>query len=224
MSKKKNQGPQTDHAVPTIRQPKERDADKVALTTQLHQSVTASPDWAQATAVQTALASLDGDAQKIAAILAQIDGLRGQLATALTQLVGVRRDWGTSLKHLLGTVQVYSKGSVDVVKGFGFEVRSASALGPLPTPTNLVLSKGKAIGAVTAKWDRGMGRHGFVVQHATDSANPATFSTPQAWTKTKLTIGGLPSGSTVSFRVAAIDPSSPSGSSPYTPWESAQAL
>ena len=221
---KKNKGPQTDHAVPTIRQPKERDADKVALTTQLHQSVMASPDWAQATAVQTALAGLDGEAQKIAAILAQIDGLRGQLATALTQLVGVRRDWGASLKHLLGTIQVYSKGSVDVVKGFGFEVRSASALGPLPAPTNLVLTKGKAIGAVTAKWDKGLGRHGFVVQHATDSANPATFSTPQAWTKSKYTIGGLPSGSTVYFRVAAIDPSSPSGSSPYTPWESAQAL
>src|SRR5690348_8109629 len=69
---KKNKGPQTDHAVPTIRQPKERDADKVALTTQLHQSVMASPDWAQATAVQTALAGLDGEAQNLAAILAQI--------------------------------------------------------------------------------------------------------------------------------------------------------
>ncbi len=111
-----------------------------------------------------------------------------------------------------------------MVQGFGIDVRTAKALGPLPAPTNLVLVRGKAVGTVTAKWDKGMGSHGFVVQHATDSANAATYSTPKPWTKTKCIVDGLPSGSTVYFRVAAIDPSASSGTGPFTPWESALAL
>jgi len=214
----KNKGPQADHAVPRVRQPRRRDSEKVALTNSLKQSLQASPDWAQATAVQTAFGGLDQDAQKIAAITAQIEGLKGQLQTALTTLVGVRRDWATSLKLLLGTVEVFGKGSVDVVKGFGLEVRSAKALGPLSAPANLVLVRGKEAGTASAKWDRGDAHKGFVTQHATDPASPATFSTPKVWTKTKYTIDGLPSGSTVYFRVAAIDPSESSGQSPYTPW------
>jgi hypothetical protein len=220
---KKNKGPQADRAVPTVRTPRRRDTEKVDLTNSLKQSLKASPDWAQATTVQTAFGSLDQDAQKLAAITAQVEGLKGQLRTALTQLVGARRDWGTSLKQLLGTVEVYSKGSVDVVKGFGLEVRSAKALGTLPAPANLVLARGKEAGTVTAKWDKGTSRIGFLVQHATDPANAATFSTPKVWTKTKYTLDGLPSGSTVYFRVAAVDPSESSGQSPYTAWASGVA-
>ena len=214
----KNKGPQKDLAVPTVRQPKRRDSEKVILTNSMKQRLMASPDWAQATAVQTAFASLDQDAQKIAAITAQVQGLKDQLQTALTLLVGARRDWGTSLKHLLGTVEVFGKGSVDVVKGFGFEVRTTKTLGPLAAPTNLVLVRGKEAGSVKASWDKGPSSHGFVVQHATDPASPATFSTPKAWTKRTYTLGGLPSGSNVSFRVAAVDPASPAGMSPWSDW------
>jgi len=220
---KKSKGPQADRAIPTIRAPKGRDADKVALTTSLSNSLKASPDWSQATDVQTAFASVDSNATKISAIKAQIALLKDQLDTQLTLLVGVRRDWATSLKHLLGTVEVYSKGSVDVVKGFGLEARSTKALGPLPAPTNLVVSTGKDAGTVKAKWDRGLALHGFVVQHATDPANAATFSAPQTWTKVKYTLGGLPSGSVVHFRVAAVDPSVSSGLGPYSAWAAGTA-
>jgi hypothetical protein len=56
------------------------------------------------------------------------------------------------------------------------------------------------------------------VQHATDAANPATYSPSLACTKSKFTLTGATSGSSVSFRVAAIDPSSATGQTAWSGW------
>ena len=69
-----------------------------------------------------------------------------------------------------------------------------------------------------ASWDKGIAIHGFVVQHATDPANPATVSGSIPWTRTTFKIDGLPSKANVSVRVAAIDPASPEGQSPWSAW------
>jgi hypothetical protein len=83
-------------------------------------------------------------------------------------------------------------------------------------------SPGATAGQATWKWPRGNARHGFLVQHATDVANAATYSPQLACTKTRYTLGGLaPSGSTVSLRVAAVDPHAPTAQSPWSVWVSA---
>jgi hypothetical protein len=221
MSKKN--GPHVDRAVPTLRTPKRRNADKVAVTTSLSATMKASPGWVQAVSVQPALAELESHAHDIATSLATIQGLEQQLTLAKAAMLSQGRKWQTSYEHLLSTVEVYADGSVEVVKGFGLEVRSTSAtLGPVAVPANLVLSTGKKTGEVKAQWSK-TGHVGYVVQQATDPANPATFAAPHAWTKTKYTLGGLPSGAIVYFRVAAIDPSSSSGQSPWTAWTSGAA-
>jgi hypothetical protein len=65
---------------------------------------------------------------------------------------------------------------------------------------------------------KGLAKHGFVVQWATDANAPATFSMPVVSTKRKLTLSGLPHGASLSFRVAAIDPASATGQSPWSAW------
>ena len=221
MSKKN--GPHVDRAVPTLRAPKRRDADKVAVTTSLSATMKASPGWVQAVSVQPALAELESHAHDIATSLATIKGLEEQLTLAKAAMLSQGRKWQSAYDHLLGTVEVFADGSVEVVKSFGLEVRATNAaLGPLAAPAKLVLSTGKKSGEVKAQWSK-TGHKGYVVQQATDPASPATFVAPHAWTKTKYTLGGLPSGTNVYFRVAAVDPTSASGISPWSEWASASA-
>jgi hypothetical protein len=221
MSKKN--GPHVDRAVPTLGQPKRRFSEKVDVTHSLSATMKQSPSWVQAVSVQPALAELESNANDMAASLAAIKGFEEQLQLAKAALLSQGRKWQSSLTHLMSTVQVFADGSVEVVKGFGLEVRShAVSLGPVAAPANLVVSTGKKAGNVQAQWSK-TGNNGYVVQHATDPASPATFSAPQAWTKRKITLGGLPSGAIVYFRVAAIDPREASGQSPWAAWTSGAA-
>jgi len=77
---------------------------------------------------------------------------------------------------------------------------------------------GKAAGEVVLTWHRGNAAHGFLVQHATDVANPATYSLLMASTRAKYTLKGAQSSTIVHFRVAAIDPASATGASPWSDW------
>jgi len=119
---------------------------------------------------------------------------------------------------VLTEATVYAAGSAAKVQGFALDVEDGGRLGPLAAPTGLSVNPGKLSGEVEAKWARGTAPHGFLVQHATDPTNAATLSSPMPWTKTKLMLSGLASSATVSFRVAAIDPSSATGIGPWTSW------
>jgi len=104
------------------------------------------------------------------------------------------------------------------VKGFTLDVLTYGRLGALAAPSDLIVKPGAALGEVLITWLRGLARHGFVVQHATDPNSPATISGAIPCTRQRITLGGLTPGANVSCRVAAIDPASPSGMSPWTAW------
>ena len=147
------------------------------------------------------------------------DKLRLQLATTMNDLRVARRDWKASTQHVLSTVNVFSQGSVDAVKSFAMEVQSRNAAGAPQAPVNLTVVRGAKPGEALARWKRvGKVSHGFVVQHATDIANPTTYSAYAPSTRMKYTLNGLPSGTTVYVRVAAIDPNE--GLGPWTQWAS----
>jgi hypothetical protein len=105
-----------------------------------------------------------------------------------------------------------------VVKGFNLDVVTHARIGLLGAPIDLTVKPGKAVGEVLAAWAKGVAGHGFLAQHATDPGNPATISAPVPCTKPKLLATGLTSGAALSFRVAAIDPASPTGMSPWSAW------
>ena len=99
------------------------------------------------------------------------------------------------------------------------EIRAAVA--ELFAAFGITGSPGATVGTATWKWPRGLAKHGFLVQHATDVANVATYSPQLACTKTRYTLGGLvPSGSSVCLRVAAVDPHAATAQSPWSVWVS----
>jgi hypothetical protein len=123
---------------------------------------------------------------------------------------------------VLTCASVVCEGSADAVKGFSLEVITRTTASSLAAPEGLVTSPGAGVGQAAVKWARGLARHGFLVQHTTDVANTATYSAPTACTRVTFTLSGLaPSGSSVFFRVAAIDPRAPAGQSPWSGWVSA---
>jgi hypothetical protein len=79
----------------------------------------------------------------------------------------------------------------------------------------------RAHAALRVRPPRVGGRRGFVVQHATDTANATTYSPQALCSKTKYTLENLPSGSVVHFRVAAADARAASGMSPWSDWVAA---
>jgi len=113
---------------------------------------------------------------------------------------------------------VYCGGSADKVKGFFLDVVKHTTIGALAAPIGLVVNPGTVPGDVVSKWKKGVARHGFVVQHATDPSTPATISANIPSTKASFKLTGLTSGTNVSVRIAAIDPASPTGQSPWTAW------
>ena len=206
------------NAVATIRKRTNTDPLRVAVTHEITQAMPQSPSWSTATDVQSAVKTWGAGADALDANAKVIANLRAQLKAAEAQQEGLRRDWLASKKQVLATVTVFCGGSADTVKGFNLDVVTRAPLGPLPAPANLAVNPGKVQGEVVAKWATGIATHGFVVQHATDPTNAATISVPIACTKARFTLDGMPSSANVSIRVAAIDPASSTGQSPWTAW------
>jgi hypothetical protein len=222
MSNKKGTAP-IDKAVPTITKPKKTDVQKVSCTRTTTQAMQQSASWATATDVQGAVKAWNKNADDLEANTKTIAAIKEQLKAAEAKQRTIRRSWRASTQQVLSTVNVFCEGSADLVKGLGVEVRSRTAAGALDAPADLTLATGKEAGEVGFHWLKGKATHGFVVQHATDPNNAATYSAMVPCTKTRYTLDGQPSKSTVYGRVAAVDPTSPSGLGPWSVWAAGTA-
>jgi hypothetical protein len=221
MSKKSKAAP-ADKAQPTIKQSTTTDSEKVAVAHSTTASMAKSPLWATSPDVQAAAKAWGLSADDIDANVKIIADLRNQLAAAEAKRLALRRNWSACKRQVLSTVSLVCAGSADDVMGFSFVVITRSVASTLAAIDGVTSSLGAMVGQATVKWPRGLAKHGFLVQHATDVANQATYSPLLPCTKTKYTLGGLtPSGSSVFFRVAAVDPHAASGMSPWSVWVSA---
>jgi hypothetical protein len=212
-----------DRAVARISKARRTDAQKVSVTQATIQGMQQSPSWSQATALQAAVKPWGTTADAMSTNATTIANLKKQLAAAEAKQATLRRDWQVQLTSVLSAATLFCDGSADTMKSFGLDVAQYGRLGALPVPADLVVHPGKVGGEVEAAWSRGNARHGFLVQHATDPATPATVSLPTACTKVTFKLDGLPSGANVSFRVAAIDPASSTGQSPWSAWVAGSA-
>src|SRR5207248_761986 len=138
--------------------------------------------------VQGAVTVWSKSADDIEANAKVIASLKDQLGAAEGKQRSFRRNWRASTSQVLGTVSVFCNGSADMVKSFNFEVRTRTVLGAQAAVENVTVSAGTSIGEVVGRWPRGTASHGFVVQHATDPANAATYSATAPYTKTKYTL------------------------------------
>lgn len=222
MPNKKNKPKPVDRAEPVLKKRTPTDATKVDVTHATTASMAKSPLWASASDVQNAAKVWDQAADDIDDNAKVIADLRDQLGAAEGKQESLRRNWRACRRQVLSTVSLVCAGSADKVKGFSFDVVTRTMASLLDAVEGLSTSPGPEVGEATAMWLRGLARNGFVVQHATDAGNPATHSAPIPCTKLKYTLGGAsPSGSSVYFRVAAVDPLAPTGQSPWSAWVSA---
>jgi len=216
MSKKANNA--ADRARPTIRTATRTDAQKVSVARNVTTSAKQAPGWVTATDLQAATKVWNKAADDMEANASVISGLRLQLSAAETKQIVLRRAWRAGKRQVLGTADVLCAGSADDVKAYGFEVLTHAPGAPIAPPDTVNTEPGKAPYAVKVTWPKGSGRHGFVLQAATDVSNTATYSAPIPVTGTKYTYKGSISGAVVHFRVAAIDPSEEAGLTAYSAW------
>jgi hypothetical protein len=214
----KTRKPPVDRAVATIRERASTDVRKVSVARTISANMAKGSDWGAATDVQNAVSIWTGTADAIDANALLIAGLHAQLKTADAHQNALRRDWQAAKVQVASTVTVFCGGSADKVRGFCVDVLRHNRLGLLDAPADLTVDPGAALGEVAAAWAKGVARHGFLAQHASDPTNPATISAVIACTRPRLGLGGLTPGAIVSVRVATIDPASPTGQSPWSAW------
>jgi len=220
MSKtKKSRAKPEDRAEPTLKQATNTDAEKVNVAYATAASMAKSPLWPTATDVQSAAKAWTVSADDLGANAKIIADLRNQLKAAEAKQLQLRRKYRSCRKQVLSSVAVVCAGSASDVTGFSLDVITRTAAKPLDAMTGITTQPGANIGDATAKWLRGLARHGFIVQHATDTANAATYSPAIPCTHVTYTVKNAgASGSTVYLRVAAVDPTSPTGMSPWSAW------
>lgn len=217
-------GVAVDNASAVIQAPTHTDFHKVSVARDVVSLAQKHPGWATAAELQTASATWTKAADSLEANAKEMLQLKSALRAAAAKQRSFRRDWRAAKKQVLGAVDVLSAGSADDLKAFGFGVRSrAPNPKPVTVPAEVAAIPGKGIGEVLFSWSRAGNRHGFVVQTASDVANPATFSASIPCTTTKFTARPGTSGAVVHFRVASIDPSSPTGTTEWSAWVSGTA-
>jgi hypothetical protein len=214
-----------DRAKPLLRKSRDNDAQKIASTHSTMTAMQGSTLWNANPALQTVATAWSAKAGELDANSKVILDLRSKLATAQAAQETLRRDWTDLLSHLTTNVATVTQGSADQVRDLGFDVLTRGKPGGLlSAPTGFATAHSGVRGEVVVSWNRGNVKYGFVVQHATDIANPATISTAIPSTKAKFKLSGLASGSVVYVRAATIDPASPVGQSPWSDWFAASAL
>jgi hypothetical protein len=227
MSKKKGTANPVVRVKPSLGKPRSTSAERVATTTSTVAAMKASPDWPAATDVQTSVAKWSTAASDIAANAAVVAQLKDQLAVAVAKQVTLNHTWSVCTSQVLTSVDAFCANAPARIQGFGLVAVTNTVHGLLGAPSNIATSSGPLAGEVRCTWDRGLADHGFVVQHATDTGNPATISPSIPCTKVKFTLApsaASPSGSVVHFRVAAIDPHATAGQSPWSAWVSGTVL
>jgi len=213
-----------DRAMPVLRMPRGTDAERVESARASAKAMQQSSLWNANPSLQAVVQAWTGTSDALDANAKAMGDLRKQLALLGASNRQLRHDWNVGLKHTLAAAAVVSKGSANLVHELGLAVVTRGVSGGLlPAPAAPTTALGKAVGEAVLSWERGGVKHGFIVQHAVNIADPATFSVPAACTRTKTALKGLVSGSLVHVRIAAIDPASESGQSPWSDWVGATA-
>ena len=207
-----------DHAVPRITLPLTTPAERVFAANTHIAAFKNSPGWAEAVEVQAATATWSTETDNLDASHNSIAELESRLAAARTNHLAVLRRWEVRRRGALNAVNAYCDGSKDRVQGFGLGVLTRTAPSETTVPEGLRGRRSKVIGVATVVWTTRRGNHGFMVQHATDPTDAATFSAPIMSSRGTFELTGQTPGATIHVRVLALDPSLPTGQTEYTPW------
>lgn len=207
----------TDHAFATTPSADGTAEEVVTLGTTIIDGISGSTEIPKAPGVAAALGlfatengNLEANNKKKAQLLIQLQQIEADEIT-------LRRRWGLRRLGVLHEVNIHCDGSKEKVQAFNLEVidRKKPPQATVPEKVHGMMPRKKAAGVA---WSPVEGAHGYMVQHATDPSDPATHAPPAMCRKTRFWVTGLVPGSTIAFRVLALDPSLPNGQTDYCAW------
>jgi hypothetical protein len=212
------------HALARFTEPMDTPAEKITGAGVHIAAIKASASWGTAADIQAAVKFWDGETENLTAGETLIASLEKQLAAARsTQDVNLRR-WRMRRQGVLTAINVFCDGSRDTMLTFGVAVADPGAHVEAGVPVDLKSTKSAKSGVAGVAWyGTPENRNGFMVQHATDTADPATYSAPIPCSKRSFQLPGQTPGATIYFRVLAQDPTLPGGQTAWTAWVAAIA-
>jgi hypothetical protein len=207
-----------DYAEPRIKDPIDTADEKVKVAAPLIVAIKACPDFTLALEVQAALDLFATETDNLAAKNKAVATADLAATTARAAQGTAQRRWGARKRALVAAVSLRCDGSKDLVQQYGFGIVEHAPTPLAVVPEGLLRKKTKGSGSVGVEWNVQPSGHDFMVQHATDPANPSTYSTPQSSSKASFVLNGLPPTTTVHFRVLALDPRLPTGQTDFCAW------
>jgi hypothetical protein len=208
-----------DHATPQITEPMETAEEMVTTGNDTIAKMNASTGIASAPEVQTNLKAW----ALVLALLATNNttkaSAKGQLTQAETAEPALMRRCRVRRNLVLGAVQAFGDGAAQVVQSLNVAVATRVPKPLAITPVNLHPMKKKMPTYASVRWNPTPGAHGYLLQHATNPADPTTYAAPISVTAAKYHLTGQTPGVTVYFRVLACDARLvPTGQSAFTAW------
>jgi hypothetical protein len=207
-----------DRATPQIVDTSEMPEQLVITGNEAIGNIKASAGLAGAPAVQvvvtawaTANTNLDANNKAKAAARLALD-------TALANEGPLVRRWGISKRAVISAIEVVGDGSAEVVQSFNVAVEQRQAHPEASVPANLRAMKVHKTNVASVRWDPSPGATGYMLQHATSPSDATTYA-PLIYVKdSKYHYGGQVPGTTIYFRVLALDASLPTGQTTFSAW------
>jgi hypothetical protein len=210
--------PKANHATATFRKSYGTDAEKIDACTDQTTAMAASPDWANAADLQKSAAAWTATTAAMKTTITSIDGLRAQVAQLIVTLNTQRGTWIANRKATISALSLYCNGSAKMIEGFGADVFTHTVGGTILVPSGLSTMPGVNAGTVDFMFDDTVNRYGFVVQFATNIADPTTYSPQIPCHQGFFSLDGQTSGATLQFRAAAVDPTQRFHMTGWSPW------
>jgi len=213
-----------DHAVARFTEPMNTPAEKVTAANTYIAAIKASINWALPTAadLQAAVGFWITETANIAAGATLIASLEKKLAAARTAQLASLRRWGQRKTGVLNALDVLCDGSKDMMTTFGVGIAEAAAHVAAVVPVDLKSTKSMKSGIAGITWlGSPVNPTGFMVQHATSTTDPTTYSAPIPCPRRSFELPGQTPAATIYFRVAAQDSSLPAGQTAWTAWVAA---
>jgi hypothetical protein len=210
--------PKAAHATATFRKPYVTDADKITACTEQTAAMTAGPGWANATDLQKACAAWTATTTSIQTTGTTIEGFRAQMALAVVGMNTLRATWIANRKAVISALSLFCNGSAATINAFGADVFTHTVGGAILVPGGLSTMPGTSAGTVDFMFDDSVNRYGFVVQFASNTSDPTTFSPQIPCHEGFFSLDGQTSGATLHFRAAAVDPTQKLHVTDWSPW------
>jgi hypothetical protein len=207
-----------DTATPQITEPTRTAEEMVTTANELIPKIKASPNFASAPDVQTAVAAWDTANSNLDTNNKAKAKARTDLDTAETNEPPLKRRWAVRKEALLVAIKTVGDGSKDTVQSFNVAVEQKKPRAQATVPVDLRPYKRQKPTYASVRWDPAPGAHGYLLQHCTNPGDPTTISPAISCRQARFSLGGLTAGTTVYFRVLACDESLPNGQTAHSAW------